>query len=266
MRRGNLSPKLNWHLSALEDRLEKPGRERLSVAGALSRAGSPAEEVTAVWEFPDRLRLTRHKGNQTRVIAFDGDQVKAGGNPLDEAEQDLMETLVYGSAEHFFDTQMEGMGTRFLGSRFRLDDGSSADYSGPYYDVYKVADQVKTSPDQREQLKLYYFNSETLLLERVTYEINRNGATVKVEERLGDWTKEQGQQVARRIERFGSLRHIRPWLMTTSVRMVIRTYWGISLWSHALICRQRRAACNIPLVTTLRTWAVLLVARSIWLG
>ncbi len=201
VRRGNLSPKLNWHLSALGDRLEKPGRERLSVTGTLSRADSKAEAVTAVWEFPDRLRLTAQKGNQARVIAFDGEQVSAGGNPLDEAEQDLLETLVYGSAEHFFDTQMEGMATRFLGSRFRLDDGSSADYSGPYYDVYKVADKVKTANDQREQLKLYYFNSETLLLERVVYEIARNGATVKVEERLGDWTREQGQLVARRIER-----------------------------------------------------------------
>jgi len=202
VRRGNLSPKLNWHLNALGDRLEKPGRERLSVTGTLSRANSQAEEVTAVWEFPDRLRLTMPKGNQARVIAFDGEQVKAAGNPLDEAEQDLIETLVYGSAEHFFDTQMEGMATRFLGSRFRLDDGSSADYSGPYYDVYKIADQIMTSADAREQLKLYYFNSDTLLLERVTYEITRNGATIKVEERLGDWTIEQGQQVARRIERF----------------------------------------------------------------
>jgi hypothetical protein len=41
-----------------------------------------------------------------------------------------------------------------------------------------------------------------LVLERVTYEINRNGATVNVEERLGDWAREEGQQVARRIERF----------------------------------------------------------------
>ena len=59
-----------------------------------------------------------------------------------------------------------------------------------------------TSADQGERIKLYYFNSETLLLERVTYEIDRGGSTIKVEERLGDWTKEEGQQVARRIERF----------------------------------------------------------------
>jgi hypothetical protein len=67
---------LNWCLSALGDRLEKPGQERLSVSGTLSRADSQAEEVNALLEFPDRLRLTRQKGNQARVIAFDGDQVK----------------------------------------------------------------------------------------------------------------------------------------------------------------------------------------------
>ena len=203
VRRSNLSPKLVWHLNALGDRLEKPGRERLSVTGTLSRAtDSQMEEVTAVFEFPDRLRLTRHKGNQTRVITFDGEQAKASEQPLDTVERDLLETLVYGSAEHFFSTQMQGQATRFLGSRFRIDDGLSPDYDGPYYDVYKVADQIKTSLEPREQLRLYYLNSETLLLERACYELSRNGSTVKVEEHIGGWTREQGQQVPRRIERF----------------------------------------------------------------
>ena len=198
VRASALSAKLVSHLKAMGDRLEKPGRERLSITGTLARANnSQAEEVTALWEFPDRLRLTK----QARVITFDGEQVKADGRPPDETEQELIETLVYGSAEHFFNTQMQGMATRLLGSRFLLHRGSTADYNGPYYDVYKVSDQIKTSADQREQLKLYYFNSDTLLLERVAYEITRNGVTVKVEERLGDWTKEDGQQVARRIER-----------------------------------------------------------------
>jgi len=203
IRASALSPKLVSHLKAMGDRLENPGRERLSLTGTLTRANdSQPEQVTAVCEFPDQVRLTKQKGNQARVITFDGEQVKADGNPLDEAERDLIETLVYGSAEHFFNTQMQGMATRLLGSRFLLHRGSTADYNGPYYDVYKVADQVKTSADQREQVKFYYFNSDTLLLERVTYEILRNGATVAVEVKLGDWTKEAGQQVARRIERF----------------------------------------------------------------
>jgi hypothetical protein len=191
VRRSSLSPKLVSHLNAMGDRLEKPGRERLHLTGTLSRVNdSQTQEVVAVFEFPERLRLTIKRGSQTRVISFDGARSNA-----DAVDEDLIETLVYGSAEHFFDTQMRGMATRLLGSRFLLHRGSTADYNSPYYDVYKVT-------DERGQLRLYYFNSDTLLLERVAYEITRNGSTVKVEERLGDWTREQGQQVARRIERF----------------------------------------------------------------
>lgn len=191
VRRSLLSPKLVWHLNALGDRLERPGRERLRVTGTLSwTEDSQTEEVTALFEFPERLRLTTQRGNQTHIFTFDGEQVRSD---METVPRDLIETLIYGSAEHFFTTQMQGRATRFLGSRFRDDDGSIPVYTGAYYDIYKVAEE--------EQVRLYYFNSDTLLLERVTYELNRNSATVKVEERLGGWTKEQGQQVARRIER-----------------------------------------------------------------
>ncbi len=202
IRRGLLSPQLVWNLNALGDRLERPGKERLSVAGTLTRSGdSQPAEVVAVLEFPGRLHLTIQKGIQTRVITFDGEQAKSAGTPLDSGEQDLIETLFYGTAERFFMTQMQGQATRFLGARFSMDDGSSAKYSGPYYDIYQVADQIKTSTNQRDQEKLYYFNSETLLLERVSYQINRDGSAVKIDEMIRDWSKEQGQQVARRIER-----------------------------------------------------------------
>jgi len=203
LQRSLLSPRLVWNLKALGDRLERPGKERLSVTGTLRRSeDSQAEEVIAVFEFPDRFRLTIQRGHQTRVITFDGEQAKATGNPIDTGERDLLDTLLYGTAEHFFMTQTQGQATRFLGARFRMDDGSSANYSGPYYDIYQVADQIKTSASEREQNKLYYFNSATLLLERVAYEITRDGSAVRVEETTSNWGQEQGQQVARRIERF----------------------------------------------------------------
>src|SRR5215510_4371359 len=60
IRPGTLTPKLVWHLKAMGDRLEKPGKERLSLTGTLTRTNdSQTEEVTAVGEFPDRLRLTK---------------------------------------------------------------------------------------------------------------------------------------------------------------------------------------------------------------
>ena len=196
--RGLLSPRLAMNLNALGNRLEKPGQERLTITGELrSAADLQAREIVATLEFPDKLRL----GIQNRLLTLDERETKAAQTPVAGDELDLIETLVYDSAEHFFNAQMQGNAMRFLGSRFRTDDGSVADYNGPYYDIYKIADQIKASGQERAA-KLYYFNSETLLLERVTYVINRDGSEVSVETRLSDWRGEDGQKVARRIERF----------------------------------------------------------------
>jgi len=195
VRRGLLSPRLALNLSALGNRLEQPGKERLMLMGTL-RSGADAREVAATLEFPDRLRLS-FGGPQNRVLTFDGQQTKTVATD----DLDLIETLAYDSAEHFFAAQMQGNAMRFLGSRFRTDDGSNPDYNGPYFDVYKIAEQIKASGEERAA-KLYYFNSDTLLLERVTYTVNRDGVETSVETRLSDWRATDGQQVPRRIERF----------------------------------------------------------------
>jgi hypothetical protein len=178
----------------LGNRLETPGQERLALVGRwrVAGAGQPSE-FAATLEFPDKLRLTV-AAPQNRVITFDGQQTKTAD------ALDLIETLVYDSAEHFFAAQMQGNAMRFLGARFRTDDGLTPDYDGPYFDIYKIADQVKASGEERPA-KLYYFNSDTLLLERVTYVINRGGSEINVETKLSDWHLVNGQQVARRIER-----------------------------------------------------------------
>jgi len=202
VRRGLLAPRLAPHLNALGDRLEKRGKERLTFTGVLRLAAdSQPRQIGATLEFPDRIRVVLQNGPQNRLLTFDGDETKAGSVPPANDELDLIETLAYDSAEHFFAAQTQGSAMRFLGTRFRTDDGSAADYDGPYYDVYKIGDQVKASGQER-LAKLYYFNSDTLLLERVTYVINRDGSEVNVETKLSDWRELEGQQVARRIERF----------------------------------------------------------------
>jgi hypothetical protein len=202
LNRGLLSSRLASNLNALGNRLEKPGKERVILIGTL-RTDRETREFAATLEFPDKLRLAVN-GPQSRVIAFDGEQtaVSAAADDLD-----LIETLAYDSAEHFFAAQMQGKAMRFLGARFRTDDGSALDYSGPYFDIYKIADRIQASGQERPG-KLYHFNSETLLLERVTYVINRGGAEISVETRLSDWRGVEGQQVARRIERFENGRSV----------------------------------------------------------
>jgi hypothetical protein len=199
VRRGQLSPQLAMKLGALGNRLEKPGKERLTLWGTLQTATKETREFTATLEFPEKLRLIVG-GPKNRVVTFDGEQANATLTPIAPDELDLIETLAYDSAEHFFAAQMQGNAMRFLGARFRTDDGSTPDYDGPYFDIYKIADQIKASGQERAA-KLYYFNSDTLLLERVAYVTNRDGAEINVETKLTDWRVVDGQQVAHRIER-----------------------------------------------------------------
>jgi len=201
VRRGRLWPQLRETLTALGNRLEKPGKERSMLAGTLNRANEELVVFAAILEFPDRLRITMQSGPQSRTIVFDGQTARTIDGSLTSAEKDLIESLVYDTAEHFFSAQTEGAATRHLGNHFRTDDGSTANYAGPLYDVFSMIDLVKVTPDTRSQGKFYCFNSETHLLEKVHYQTLRSGAPVEVETHISGWRGTGDQQVATRVIR-----------------------------------------------------------------
>ena len=199
--RGRLWPQLRWNLAALGNRLEKPGKERLTLAGTFQRADEQTALFAAILEFPDRLRITTQPGSESRTIVFDGQGVRTVGGSLTSAEEGLIESLVYDTAEHFFTAQSAGVPTRHLGNHFRTDDGATENYAGPFYNVFSVLDLVKVTPETRSQSKFYCFNSETRLLEKVHYQTLRNGASVEVETRIDGWRSIEGEQVPSRIIR-----------------------------------------------------------------
>jgi hypothetical protein len=198
VRRGHLWPQLRPMSEALGDRLEKPGKERLILIGALRRASKKNENRPArlVLEFPDRLRLEEQDG----ITVYNNDFASSNG-VLKKNERDEAESLLFDFVDHFFSSQMQGAATRFLGSRFRLDDGANPNYAGPFYEIYQVTDRIAVEKEVREQPKLYYFNSDTLLLERVRYQIERDGEPVEVEVLIGGWRKVNGQQIPGAITR-----------------------------------------------------------------
>ncbi len=202
VRAGRLWPQLRWHLKALGDRIEKPGKERITIAGTIKRAGdSQALPMALTLEFPDRLRLTVQDGVQQRVVTFNGQAAASVGSALTSSERELIETLVYDTAEHFFGGQSRGTATRFLGEHFRLDNDAQVNGRGPFYDVYQTTEQIRHTTPARQQTKLYCFDSDTHLLGRVTYELERNGSRTAVEIRISGWHKVQDQQVPVRIIR-----------------------------------------------------------------
>lgn len=90
---------------------------------------------------------------------------------------------------------------RLLGTRFRLDGGSNEDYAGPVYDIYQLLDFVQVGGQARQQPKFFCFNTNTLLLEQISYEMTRNSEVVKVDVQLGSWGSADGLRVPGTITR-----------------------------------------------------------------
>jgi hypothetical protein len=202
LRRGALPPQLRESLGALGNRLEVPGAERLVLLGAISRPSlSETLPVKMITEFPDQLRLEEQVGDKLHVTGFGEHGLWKTGDVIRPENKDEIETLLYDSAEHFFAGQAYGFVIRPLGSGFRLDDGRAANYTGPFYNLYQMDDQLATEKPAVIRPKLYYFNSATLLLERVRYRITRNGAPVNVETLIGGWQKVSSQHAPGKITR-----------------------------------------------------------------
>lgn len=200
--RAALQPRLRDALGVMGNRLEDGGKERLMLDGTL-RVGGQGQPlpVRVIRELADKIHFERMGAGQRHSLSFNGQRIGKVGDVSDVADESLLETLVNDSAEHFFEGQFQGLPTRFLGFRFRLDDGTDDKYAGPFYDLYQVEDQVRVSGHLRQRVKLYHFNSDTRLLERVHYQIERDGVPVDIEVVLGDWQKVQGEMVPRQITR-----------------------------------------------------------------
>jgi hypothetical protein len=79
---------------------------------------------------------------------------------LSDSDLGILESLANDSGEAFLYAYMHGHAQRFLGGRFRTDNGKTANYAGPWYDIYE-----SVAPDKAATLvlpatqKFYHFDS-----------------------------------------------------------------------------------------------------------
>jgi len=189
-------------LKTLGDRLEKPGKERLMIIGSLTRQNAASSTpFRLITELPNRLRLEEGVGPQQHVVGYDGEGEWSIGKDADNADREAIESLAFDTPDRLLFGQMEGLAYRYLGARFRLDDGTTKDYRDGFYDIYQVTDRIKIGSEIHERDKLFYVNSDTLLPERVRYQAMRAGATMDVEVINASWQKVNGQHVPSLITR-----------------------------------------------------------------
>jgi hypothetical protein len=197
-----LSSQSRGFLSNLGDRLEKAGKERITYSGTLQRSGDASTTPFALtWELPGRIRLEDFGRQQ--VTTFDGENVSRTPSALTSWNDELLETLVYDSAEHLFVSQTQGAATRFLGSRFQLA-SVEGDRNTSVYDIIEVTETNKVRPNSDPQVRHYLFNSDSQVLELVKYQLMRNGTQVPVEIHLEGWHRIGAQLFPSRIVRLES--------------------------------------------------------------
>lgn len=201
VRRVLLRPQLRYALNVLGDRVEKPGKERVVFVGTLRRQeGQQPAPCRLILELPGLMRFEEGVGAQTRVIGFDGNKAWVQDGRLTDDDVTLIETFAFDSPDHFLLSQSQGYATRALGQRFRLDT-SAITKDTVFYDIYQIGDQINIANASRPQPKMFYLNSTTQLLERVHYEIKRDGQPINVEVLLTGWEKSNNQQLPRQIKR-----------------------------------------------------------------
>ena len=123
-----------------------------------------------------------------KSFAFDGNTTSATTS-LGEGEYDLLETLTVDSADYFFYSLSSGAANRFLGSRFRTDDGKSKNYAGTWLCIIELVTPLQFRADKSLRQKFFVFDTATQQLQAIRYEITRGTNRIPVEIQLSNLLK-----------------------------------------------------------------------------
>lgn len=201
MKPGLLRAELEFSVEAHGDRMLKPGKERMVLAGTITRPASGSEPFQLVRQLPDLTRLdVQGAGTGAPAIGFDGSAPWTTAGRFEAGDSGLIESLVYDTPERFFFMQAQGVPARKLGANFRMDGKTGTPYSGPCYDIYLAVDSVRTANGTKLQPKYYLVNSSTLLLERIQYR-DASAGNVSIETVISDWLTVNGNRVPKTILR-----------------------------------------------------------------
>jgi hypothetical protein len=193
--RSQLSSRYRQLFSPLGNRLEARGKERLIMTATLSQLARGALPVTVVvtTDSLGQLRVDFPTGTSPLAIVFDGSTVLRSSGTVRKEDLDLAESLIQDSVEYFLRGFVQGNGIRQIAHHGSLDGGTPGQYDG-----YQVVEHRRIAARSQDQLKAYWFASDTNLLRSV---FSQSGSTT-IETRFTDWRAVQRQLVPHLIERF----------------------------------------------------------------
>jgi hypothetical protein len=173
---------LQYQFIALGDRHQKPGKERLTLAGNLI-AGTNSQSAEVIMEKGGKIRIA----TSSKSVRFDGNN---GSANISNDDRELLESLVDDLPETLLDSSASGSDLQLIGSRL-------ADSKGGFYDLYDalIFSKIKKPIIARR----YCFDSITKMLIWVQY--NHGPNTPVITTRFNNWVKVDGQAVPSAISR-----------------------------------------------------------------
>jgi len=183
------------YLAVYGDRIKKPGNERTTLAGSFTDQNGTTQ-ATLIWEVPGSVRFDRQNAPGKPLI-YNSATSQVSPATATTADLNIFESLVDDTAETCFYGFQNGKGHRLLGLRFRVDDGRTVNYQGPWYAVYAAAGPLNAKSGVTNRVKHYYFDSVTGLLRMTRY----LDSSVAVTTTFDAWTSANGQSYPGQIVR-----------------------------------------------------------------
>lgn len=193
-----LQPEADRQRRRLGQRFLAPGRESSVLTGALT-LGADRRTVRIVRsQDADDERLTIELGEKPQSLTWSGvDGARSNDISATGGLRELIERIALDSPDQFILAQLRGASYYTIGRDVRpVEAGASNDYTGPRWDLVRVAEPSRLTQNRPQSLwRLYYINTSTGLIDKVVSQ--ERGKTITAE--FSGWVTQGGETVPTRI-------------------------------------------------------------------
>lgn len=167
-----VQPDANRMRRRLGQRFLRRGREMIVQTGALTVAGqSQPVTIARAQDDDDGEQVSIAIGGGPASLTWTAkDGARSNNAPAAANERKLIERIALDSPDQFVLAQVRGASYYTLAQGAMPEEVASDDYTGPVWDVIRVAEAFGSSAAKPESLyRLYYINSTTGLIEKVLH-------------------------------------------------------------------------------------------------
>jgi len=190
------------YFTALGPELNLAGSERIVLTGTLTDA-TGSSPITITRQLDQAIRIDIGGSSPQTLIAANLLGTVAATASLSSEGASLLETVLDDSPEGFLYGFLDGVSYRWLGSQYRTDDGTTPNYTGPFYDVYVRASTPSFLPGASTRQKQTLLDDATSFYTSSRYTAsNSGGSQTQVVVTYSNWTvNSSGQAVPGTITR-----------------------------------------------------------------